>query len=1110
VAGELALNAKYLRTLWHVLSGSGTSDHSQRGSFALDDVRRRWRSAHPQDAPKLAAEIRQAQQALWKFNSIGHIGREAGPTCWMEPVLPVAREQQVRVKFPPSTTGEDVTIYLAVSDLGDGNDQDLVVWQRPRIEFASGGPTGHVLLRDVRRLTRHVLASFAVEHRKTRQYLDALIWARESHEPLDRIAKARGLHARLLANWAAWIGFGRKAQPEITGHFTERLERVQNYDAINGWGSHQTPSLLTNRSDDPISFLTLTVPARGVTVHPSPALESLIAWRSPCEGSIRVAGLVADADGQCGNGVAWRLELHSASGTTTLAHGIIDNGHSQRFAPAEVQSVRPGDYISLAVNPRDGNHGCDTTHIELRINEVDGSHREWDLAREVVDNVLVNNPLSDSLGNAAVWHFYSSGTSTGNETAIPPGSALANWRTAVVEGSSPDAIDRWANAVQNVLTITQVDELTEADKSLRQPLTDWHGPLQWVTFAEDQAVDIEGQFGLDPAMFGRLPDGSPIDPDSMCLHAPQILAIRLPAKLVAGAEFVSQVALHAESGWRGSVQVRVMDAEPDHRLGVSMSAPILIGESPEVRSAVETAMAEFRNLFPPALCYARIVPVDEVVTLTLFYREDEHLQRLMLDDQQSATLNRLWDELYYVSQEPLALTVAFEQIAEFATQDRPDLVKAFAPLKKPINDRADLFRERLVASEPEHMRGVLDFAQRAWRRSLTEAERDGLRSFYQKLRDAEIQHEEAIRLTLARVLASPAFLYKLEQPAAGSEPAPVSNDELAARLSYFLWSSLPDDELRQVARSQRLTNDRELLAQTRRMLADPRVRRLAIQFGCQWLGIRNFDKNDDKNETLFPEFATLRNDMYEENVRFWEDLFRHDGSMLGLIDADHTFLNETLARHYGIDHVSGAEWRRVDGMRAHNRGGVLGMATVLASQSGASRTSPILRGNWVSETLLGERLPRPPANVPQLPDTVPSGLTERQLIEQHSSVAACAKCHAKIDPYGFALEQYDAIGRLRQRAVDCQTTLADGTIIDGMAGLRDYLANDRRDDVIQQFCYKLLGYALGREVQLSDEPFVTELRAKLAANGFRIGVAVESIVTSPQFREIRGGALKHD
>ena len=240
---------------------------------------------------------------------------------------------------------------------------------------------------------------------------------------------------------------------------------------------------------------------------------------------------------------------------------------------------------------------------------------------------------------------------------------------------------------------------------------------------------------------------------------------------------------------------------------------------------------------------------------------------------------------------------------------------------------------------------------------------------------------------------------------------------------------MPDGQLRRVAESGMLQKQpRELVAQTRRLLRGDRARRLAILFACQWLHIRNFDQLDEKSERHFPEFAGLRGAMYEETVRFFTDLFRNDRSILSILDADHTFLDPQLATFYGLPALpSESGWRRVEGLRKHGRGGILGMATTLARQSGASRTSPILRGNWVYETLLGRHLPKPPKDVPQLPDTVPAGLTARQLIEKHSSAAACAKCHVKIDPYGFALEKFDAIGRARgEGEFDTKTKLPDG------------------------------------------------------------------------------------
>ena len=204
-------------------------------------------------------------------------------------------------------------------------------------------------------------------------------------------------------------------------------------------------------------------------------------------------------------------------------------------------------------------------------------------------------------------------------------------------------------------------------------------------------------------------------------------------------------------------------------------------------------------------------------------------------------------------------------------------------------------------------------------------------------------------------------------------------------------------------------------------------------------------------------------------------------------------------------------WRRVDGVRRYGRGGILALATTLAKQSGASRTSPILRGNWVSEVLLGEKLPKPPKDVPRLPEseTATDGLTVRQLIDRHVSDTRCSACHRKFDPFGFALERFDAIGRFRDRdlagrPLDTKTKLPDGTPIDGLAGLRDYLAVTRRDAFLHQFCRKLLGYALGRGVQLSDEPLLSEMQNRLAANGYRFSTAVEAILQSRQFREIRG------
>lgn len=520
----------------------------------------------------------------------------------------------------------------------------------------------------------------------------------------------------------------------------------------------------------------------------------------------------------------------------------------------------------------------------------------------------------------------------------------------------------------------------------------------------------------------------------------------------------------------------------DHNLVTQHSAPVIANGGSGARARFEKAFEEFRALFPVALCYTRIVPVDEVVTLTLFYREDDPLRSLILSEDEARELDRLWAELLFVSEAPLKQVDVFEQLWQYATQDAKP--SAFEPMRAPILAAAERFKGQQQAADAIQREAVIDFAAKAWRRPLTEAEKASLRSF-------------PPRLMLTRILTSPAFLYRGER--ARETTGPVTDWELATRLSYFLTSTAPDEELRELAAAGTLGDGKVLAVQARRLLKTHRVRRLATEFGCQYLHVRDVATLDEKSEQHFPEFPELRDDMQEEVTRFFIDLFQNDGSVLSLLEADHTFVNEPLARFYGIESPQSTEWSRVEGLREHGRGGLLGFAATLAKHSGASRTSAILRGTWVSEAILGDKLPNPPKGVPVLPDEAPEGLTERQLIERHSRDANCAGCHSRIDPYGFALEAFDAIGRARE--ADTKTVLRDGTSITGLEGLRDYLAGERREDFLRQFSRKLLGYALGRSVQLSDQPLLDEL---VAIDGHRVGDLVERIVMSPQFREARG------
>ncbi len=623
--------------------------------------------------------------------------------------------------------------------------------------------------------------------------------------------------------------------------------------------------------------------------------------------------------------------------------------------------------------------------------------------------------------------------------------------------------------------------------------------------------DIGDLKGIQRDQFGRHPGGTEIDPASLCVKAPAVITVRLPVSVAAGRTLVTTAALDPNTAIDGSVQTwvaagmaetqsglipakttltlsRVTSLYPEHQ-SVSFENPIFLAHGSPRREQFQAAMSEHRRLFPFSVCYPQIVPADEVLTLTRFHREDDHPVRLLLDETEKRELDRLWEDLRFVSQDPLKLAEILDSLVE-TTRDHPQ-DGTFDEAVEPFHARADAFRKRLVELEPKHLDALVEFTTRAWRRPVSYREESELRDLYRRLRALNLSHEEAFRLTLARIFVASPFLYRLEEAPEGTHHVLVSDWELANRLSYFLWSSMPDAELSDVAETGQLTQaagaSDELLRQSRRMLKDARVRRLATEFSCQWLHIYDFDPLETKSKQYFPEFIELRRDMYEESILFFTDLFQSDLSLLNLLNADHTFMNGRLEKFYDISinlqlqksvnlqtpegssesmrsDVSHEGWRRVEGIRQHGRGGILALAVTLAKQSGTTRTSPILRGNWVSEVLLGEKLPRPPTNVPALVDIVPEGLTERQLIEQHSSDTACAKCHARIDPFGFALENFDAIGRKRSRKAaglktDARATLPDGTRIEGLDGLRDYLRVVRRDVFIRQFCRKLRGYA---------------------------------------------------
>ncbi len=1001
------LSPKYLEILRQAMSSSAPS-------LLLDPLRLKYREKCLE-----ASDIEPWRQVLWRFATVGHIGKVNGPKAWQEPVTPVVSEHEMRVKLE---AGKDLTLYLTTTDAGDGDTDDAVVWENPRI-VATGRPDlpiSHLPL-----LVKHLEAQRAKVIATAEETLDAIAAGKTEGDP------------ELLSAWREYLGYSTTTLEPL---LTKKLLSTPDYKFIQGWQGENALSVIANSSDATVRIPGLMKP-HSVATHPSPTLASVIAWRSPVAATLRINGDVCDAHQECGNGVTWALEVRRGHTSELLANGVTDGARVLPLGTFENVRIEPGQVVAFVVGPRDGNHTCDLTAVNLTLSD---GITTWDLAKDVSPNILAANPHGP-------WHFLS--------------------QPATLEASAdvPAIIAEWRKAPSAELT-AKVRQHLEKDFPLTSPLL------------AHFAFDVSGQ---------------PDRPVPLTANGPSVIEIKIPAVFAKDTEFVVTGRLASKTS--GSVQMQVLRGKPfalnglvagaaesalakgqwtDNNLRTQYTVPVIVNEGSKDRQRFEAAFDEFRSLFPIALCYSRIVPVDEVVTLRLFYREDDALRRLLLDEAESRELDRLWNELLFVSEAPLKQVDAFEQLFQFATQDAKP--SAFDPLREPILKAAAEFKKQQTSADAAQREAVIELAAKAWRRPLSAQEIIALRKF-------------PPRLMLTRVLTSPAFLYRGEKSPAHT--APISGTELATRLSYFLWSSAPDKEL--TSHADELTDAKVLSTQTERMLRSAKVRRLATEFGCQWLHVRDIATLDEKSDRHFPTFLDVRADMQEEVVRFFIDLIQNNRSVLSLLDADHSFVNGSLAKHYGF-HLNGDDWQRVGQMHDKGRGGILGFAATLAKQAGASRNSAILRGTWLSEVVLGDKLPIPPKGVPVLPEEAPEGLSERQLIERHSRDANCAGCHRRIDPFGFALEGFDAIGRARP--ADTKTTLPDGTNVDGLADLRDYLVHQRREDFLRQFCRKLLGYALGRSVQLSDKPLIDEM----LKSDLNFGTLVNHIVHSPQFQQVRG------
>lgn len=548
-----------------------------------------------------------------------------------------------------------------------------------------------------------------------------------------------------------------------------------------------------------------------------------------------------------------------------------------------------------------------------------------------------------------------------------------------------------------------------------------------------------------------------------------------------------------------------------------------------------------------------------------YFRDDLPLRELILTETENQELEELWQNLNYVTQAPIRQYKDFlfferaepPQFAggeefDFARPENRDVTsqeniqrlkelflkkavsqeanqEAQEAIEKYFDDMNQSFRwieETQQAAESIHLESLLKFSERAWRRPLISDEQKEIKETYRSLREREmLSHEDAIRDSIAGVLMSPHFSYRLalvatsDGSASTTKKAALLTDyELASRLSYFLWASVPDQELLQHAAAGDLHEASVLTSQVRRMMKDPKVRGLATEFLGNWLEFRRFEEHNAVDRERFPMFNNeLRQAMYEEPIRFFMDLAERDGSLTELISADHTFANTSLAAHYGFDVTRfGAEksvtvepkneWLRFDNVAVQGRGGLLPMAVFLTKNSPGLRTSPVKRGYWIVRRLLGEHIPAPPPNVPELPKAEADfgDLTLSQLLAKHRDHAACAGCHQKFDSFGLVFEGYGPVGEKREldlggHPVQTQATFPDGSAGDGLESLRTYLISHRREEFIDTLVRQTFAYGLGRSLQLSDTAAIESAKEKLHEQNYRLSTLLEAVATSPQF-----------
>jgi Protein of unknown function (DUF1592)/Protein of unknown function (DUF1588)/Protein of unknown function (DUF1587)/Protein of unknown function (DUF1595)/Protein of unknown function (DUF1585)/Cytochrome C oxidase, cbb3-type, subunit III len=846
--------------------------------------------------------------------------------------------------------------------------------------------------------------------------------------------------------------------------------------------------------------------------------------------------------------VTWEYQHRAALGkpNTTMAELAVHDGVSPKFAQHLYQVVNtpslhyPASEVAarwqkLPSNEAGARAGC--AEIETFLT----TWPSWLFARgdKAVGGAGDESPLlfTDEALKAELSHHFTyniGGRLNGKGRAANAGPAKVYLNVAAV---SPDVTGKpvviWRNPAirirqsappPKVVPGQPAPELTAAEIKARNAAVGPKIPLK-----EFVAPETAAKLG-----FGKSLDGTPVGPDDFATEGMSFFDLTVPE----GA-FGLELQVDATIGTNHEQVLRITFS--DRGDGPVKGIPIhaLLGDSQSAAYRLfKTGVLEFVKMLPPN-SYGEPTPADKdppplpfdptyntpehdaFDTRVKYDRDDQFMVESVLDDATRKKLDLAWTDLYASFEyhdnyldllaEHFGLKLKSKKISDLDEAQIAAMPAEAQKYVKPLRASYLDMVAKETAARPGHVEDCLKFASRAWRRPLTEREKESLRTFYRQTLLSEQDHQKAIRAVITRVLVSPELLYRVEQPVNNATIKPLNDWELATRMSYFIWSSIPDDELRRAAAAGELNDPQQLRKQVKRMLADPKARRLSAEFFGQWLGFYHFDQYRGVDTGRFPEFTDeVKTAMYDESVSFFEYIIRNDRPTREILSADYTFLNKTLAKYYGVkkDIKSATAAEKVDGANAFNRGGALRLGTVLTTTSAPLRTSPVKRGDWVLRRVLGTPTPPPPADAGSIPadDKLFGGLSLHDKLEAHKRNATCASCHSRIDPLGFPLEHYDSTGRWRDQYADGKPVYDAGKTFDqveieGTTGLLNYLQT-KDAQIRRTLAMKMLGYAYGRTILPSDEPLIEKMVG--AGGDAPFSQLVSEIVTSKQFRNRLG------